>query len=119
MTPIVLKDLRSRLDCEEVRELVRQLEYPIEIRERKTDEILREYKGRPGQPLMGAEIDGQLVGLVGLVVKASGQGVIRHIVVRRDCRHAARAVAVIFAADEAAKTGNRVSMAELRSGKVS
>jgi ribosomal protein S18 acetylase RimI-like enzyme len=79
-------DIRSRLDSNEVRNLVNQLEYPLEIREEKTSQILKEYREHPDQPILGIESNGELVGIIGLRLQPPDGAVIRHIVVRRDHR---------------------------------
>ena len=79
-------DLRNRLGFAEVRDLVDQLEYPIEIRPAKTAQILQEYREHPDQPLLGVEWNGELVGIIGLCLQPPHAAIIRHIVVRRDHR---------------------------------
>ena len=86
MDEVVLKDVSALIDTDEVRELLLQLEYPPEIREEKTDQIVSEYRGNPQQPFLGVEWRGEIVGLIGLALGADGSAVIRHIVVRRDRR---------------------------------
>jgi ribosomal protein S18 acetylase RimI-like enzyme len=80
-------DIRPRLDSPEVRELVNQLEYPLSIREAKTTQILAEYRENPDQPILGVESEGELLALIGLRRITATAAVIRHIVVRRDCRN--------------------------------
>ncbi len=79
-------DIRNRLSSAEVRDLVGQLEYPLEIREAKTTQILREYLECLDQPIFGAESNGELVGFIGLRLQPPDGAVIRHIAVRHDHR---------------------------------
>ena len=79
-------DIRSRLGSAEVRELVDQLEYPVEIRERKTAEILKEYQEHSDQPILAVEASGELVGFIGLRLEPPHRAVIRHIAVHRGHR---------------------------------
>jgi len=83
---IEMMDIRNRLSFAEVRDLVDQLEYPIEIREEKTAQILKEYQEHPDQPILGVESNGELVGFIGLRLQPPDAAVIRHIVVGRDHR---------------------------------
>ena len=84
MTEMV--DIRNRLSFAEVRDLVDQLEYPIEIRQAKTAQILKEYQEHPDQPIFGVKLNGELVGFIGLRLQPPDAAIIRHIVVRRDHR---------------------------------
>lgn len=86
MEHVDLKELTTVLETDEVRELLLQLEYPLETRERKTDQIISEYRDNPKQRILGLESEGTLVGLIGLAFGRRGSAVIRHIVVRRDRR---------------------------------
>ncbi len=86
MDEIALRDVSPGLDTKEVRELLLQLEYPPEIREEKTDQIVSEYRTNPQQPFLGVEWQGEIVGLIGLALGADSSAVIRHIVVRWDRR---------------------------------
>ena len=79
-------DIRPILETPEVRELVNQLEYPLDIREAKTSQILGEYRDHPDQPVLGVESEGELLTLIGLRLVKPHHAVIRHIVVRRDWR---------------------------------
>ena len=54
---IEMVDIRNRLSFAEVRDLVDQLEYPIEIRQAKTAEILKEYQEHPDEPIFGVELN--------------------------------------------------------------
>ena len=83
---IGMVEIRDRLNSAEVRDLVNQLEYPLEIREIKTTQILREYHERSDQPILGVESNGELVGFIGLRLQPSDGAVIGHIAVRRDHR---------------------------------
>ncbi len=86
MEHLSLKELTTVLETAEVRELLSQLEYPLEIREKKTDQIILEYRKNPKQSMLGLKSEGTLVGLIGLAFGRTGSAVIRHIVVRRDRR---------------------------------
>ena len=81
-------DLRPRLGSPEVRELVGQFvsDYPLSVREVKTEEILSEYLEHPDQPILGVGFDGELAGFIGLRLAESGHAVIRHICVRPEHR---------------------------------
>ena len=79
-------DIRPKLDSMEVYELINALEYPPNIREIKTEQILAEYRYNPDQLLLGFVSKGELVALIGLQHTGPNDAVIRHIVVRRDCR---------------------------------
>ena len=103
-------DIRGRLGSEEVRELVRQLEYPREIREVKTAQILNEYREDPSQPILGAESNGELVGFIGLRLQPPDGAVIRHIAVRRD--HRGRGVGRQMISQVCSTYGLRVVLAE-------
>ena len=81
-----LKDLSSSLGTEDVCELLLQLEYPAEVREAKTGQIISEYRDNAEQPILGLQLEGMLVGLVGLALRGDASAVIRHIVVRRSHR---------------------------------
>ncbi len=83
---IELVDIRNRLSSTEVRDLVEQLEYPLEMRDTKTAQILREYHEHPDQPMLGVEAKGELIGFIGLRLEPEHRAVIRHIAVRRDHR---------------------------------
>ena len=83
---IEMVDIHNRLSSDEVRDLVDQLEYPLEIREAKTTQILREYHERSDQPIIGVESNGDLVGFIGFRFQPPDDAVIRHIAVRRDHR---------------------------------
>ena len=83
---IYMVDIRSRLSSPEVRDLVGQLEYPLEMRDKKTAQILREYQEHQDQPMLGVESNGELVGFIGLRLEPEQVAVIRHIAVRRDHR---------------------------------
>jgi ribosomal protein S18 acetylase RimI-like enzyme len=83
---ISVLDIRGRLNSDEVRHLVNQLEYPPEIRQAKTAQILKEYHDHPGQPILGVESNGELAGLIGLRLQPPDAAIIRHIVVRRELR---------------------------------
>jgi hypothetical protein len=52
-------DIRPLLDSPVVRELVNQLEYPLNIREAKTAQILADYRENPDQPILGIDLDGE------------------------------------------------------------
>jgi len=79
-------DVRPLLESREVRELVNQLEYPLDMRGAKTAQILAEYRDHSDQPLLGIESEGELACLIGLRIIEPHHAVIRHIVVRRDWR---------------------------------
>ena len=79
-------DIRNRLRSAELRALVDQLEYPLEIREAKTTQILKGYNERLDQPILGVESNGELAGFVGFRLQPPDGAVIRHIAVRRDHR---------------------------------
>lgn len=83
---IEMIDIRTQIDSSMVRGLVDQLEYPVEIRESKTEQILTEYRKNPNQPILGAHEHGELLGLIGFRYDPPDRTVIRHIVVRRDHR---------------------------------
>lgn len=83
---ITMIEIRSQLDCAEVRDLVNQLEYPVEMRKRMTEQILTEYRENPSQPILGADVNGELVGFIGFRPVPPDRAVIRHIAVRRDRR---------------------------------
>ncbi len=83
---ITVVDIRDRLGSPELRDLVEQLEYPPEIRARKTGEIIKEYQEHPDQLILGAEANGELVGFIGLRRGPPSAAVIRHLAVRRDHR---------------------------------
>jgi len=93
----LLKDLSCRLASDEVQELLSEFEYPPEVRERKTDKIVSEYRQKPQQLHLGAEVQGELVGLIGLALDPPGTAVIRHIVVCRDHRRSGIGRAMIEA----------------------
>jgi ribosomal protein S18 acetylase RimI-like enzyme len=86
MEHIRLKEIATVLETDEVRDLLLQLEYPQEIRERKTEQIILGYRQNPEWPLLGLKKDGVLVGLIGLALGNIDSAVIQHIVVRRDYR---------------------------------
>lgn len=86
MDEVVLKDVSARLDTDEVRELLVQADYPPEIRQKKTDQIISEFRENPQQPFLGVEWQGEIVGLIGLALGADSSAVIRQIVVHRDRR---------------------------------
>jgi ribosomal protein S18 acetylase RimI-like enzyme len=79
-------DIRYRLGSAEVRDLVDQLEYPAEIRERKTAEILKEYQEQSEQPILAVNASGKLVAFIGLRFELPHQAIIRHIAVHRSHR---------------------------------
>lgn len=79
-------DIRSQFDSSAVRDLVDQLEYPAEMREAKTEQILTEYRRNRSQPILGTDAQGELVGLIGFCPGPPDRAVIRHIAVRRDHR---------------------------------
>ena len=83
---IDMVNIRSRLDSADLRGLVDQLEYPLEIRQAKTAQIMREYHEHPDQPILGVESNGELVGFIGIRLEPPDGAVIRHIAVRRDHR---------------------------------
>lgn len=83
---IVLANLYDRLGSAEVHELVDQSGYPPEVRAAKTAAILDEYRGNPAWPIFGAEMAGELVGLIGLRLDSPRTATLRHIVVRQDHR---------------------------------
>ena len=79
-------DIRSQLNSAEVHSLVDQLEYPLEIREEKTRDIIREYCDNPDQIILGTKLNNELVGFIGFRFQTENRAVIRHIAVRRDYR---------------------------------
>ena len=83
---IDLIDIRSRIGSAKMRELVDDLDYPVEIRESKTTEILNEYLEHADQPILGTEVCGELVGFVGLRLEPPSRAVIRHMAVHRGHR---------------------------------
>jgi len=83
---IEMVDIRNRLSSAEVRDLVDQLEYALNIRVVKTTQILREYQECLDQPILGVESNGELVGFIGLRLQPPDGAVIRHIAVRHDHR---------------------------------
>lgn len=83
---IEMIDIRNRLASAEVRSLLDQLEYPLEVRKAKTEEIIREYRKNLGQVILGAELNGELTGFIGLRLQFPNAAEIRHIAVRRDQR---------------------------------
>ena len=83
---IEMIDIRSQLGSTAVRNLVDHLEYPVEMRERKTEQILTEYRENRGQSILGAAEDGELLGFIGFRSDSPDRAVIRHIAVRRDRR---------------------------------
>lgn len=97
MAELALTDMSSRLGTREVRELLLQLEYPDEIRESKTDQIIAEYREHPERPILGGAAQGKLVGLIGLALQPGASAIIRHIVVRRDHRRSGIGKALIDA----------------------
>lgn len=82
MPDMQLTDLSSRLDTAEVRALLLALGYPTAIAATKADSVIAEYQANPQQPILGAEHNGELVGLIGLRLEGGGTAVIRHIVVQ-------------------------------------
>lgn len=79
-------DIRSQLHSAEVHNLIDQLEYPLEIREEKTREIVREYVENPDYVTLGMELNNELVGFIGFSYQSKNTVTIRHIAVRRDQR---------------------------------
>ena len=79
-------DIRNQLNSPEVRHLMDQLEYPLEIRKKKTDEIIKEYGDDPGRIILGMEFDNELVGFIGFSFKSENVTILRHIAVRPDHR---------------------------------
>ena len=82
MPDIVLTDLSTRLETAEVRTLLLALGYPPALAETKADRVIAEYQANPGQPMLGVEHNGELVGLIGLKLDDGPAAVIRHIVVQ-------------------------------------
>ena len=83
---IEMIDIRGQLDSIAVRDLVYQLDYPAELREKKTERILSEYRENVSQSIFGAHAQGELVGFIGFFTDPPDRTVIRHIAVRRDYR---------------------------------
>jgi GNAT superfamily N-acetyltransferase len=81
-----LINLSARLESVAVRNLIDQLEYPIDIREERTESILSSYRDDPSLLLFGIKEAGVLVGAIGLLPKPPSAAAIRHIVVRRENR---------------------------------
>lgn len=86
MSDLELTDLSDLLESDSVREILGHLEYPIEIREAKTDEIVGEYVQHPEHAVLGTILEGELVGFIGLRFESRESAEIRHIVVRADLR---------------------------------
>ena len=83
---IKIVDIRSRIGCAETREIFGQLDNPPEIRATKTAEIAKEYREHTEQLLFAAELDGELVGFIGIRLRVPDEATIRHIAVHRDHR---------------------------------
>lgn len=81
-----LINLSAQLESKAVRNLIDQLEYPIERRDERTNQILSDYQHDPSTQLFGLKEAGTLLGLIGLLRKAPHAAVIRHIVVHRKHR---------------------------------
>jgi GNAT superfamily N-acetyltransferase len=81
-----LINLSTRLESVAVRNLIDQLEYPIDIREERTESILSSYRDDPSLLLFGVKEAGVLIGLIGLLPRSPSAAAIRHIVVRRENR---------------------------------
>jgi len=81
-----LINLSARLESRAVRNLVDQLEYPIDRRDERTDQILSDYQHDPSTQLFGLKKAGTLLGLIGLLPLAPHAAVIRHIVVHQKHR---------------------------------
>jgi hypothetical protein len=67
---VALTDLSSRLGADEVRDLIGSLDYSVAVRRQKTEQILSEYGSNPQYPILGAELDGRLIGIIGLSLEA-------------------------------------------------
>ncbi len=81
MAGLKLVDLSSRLDTDEVHELLLALGYPADVAPAKAQRIVAEYQNTPEQPILGGERDGLLLGLIGLRMEDETRARIRHLVV--------------------------------------
>jgi GNAT superfamily N-acetyltransferase len=81
-----LTDLSEHLESMGVRNLIDQLEYPIDVRDERTTQILSDYQNDPSLRLFGLKEEGMLLGLIGLLLTSPYAATIRHIVVRRELR---------------------------------
>ena len=81
MVDIILTDLAARLETDAVRALLLAFGYPAVSAAAQADRITAEYHHHPQQPILGAEHDDELLGLIGLRLETQHTGIIRHIVV--------------------------------------
>lgn len=79
---IEVVDIRGRLDCDDVREVIHtsySIEHPVSEREGETNRILAGYRRRTEERLLAAQSNGELVGFIGLRWRLPFEATIRQI----------------------------------------
>ncbi len=83
---IQVRESREFLRSPEMRRVILALDYPVDIRDAKAEQIIESYVAHVEWHLDGAWVDQDLVGAIGIQPGEGTSGEIRHIAVLREHR---------------------------------